>query len=163
MRKFFIALLLVSCAGTSSNQPVATQAEEAVVGPHQVAWKDMSKEQRGKYMKAVVMPEMAAAFSAFSTKEFPDPSCATCHGENAKDKGFAMPNPDILKLPATMEGFEKLGQEHPRGMKFMTDQVKPMMAKLLDLPNFNPEDPQPGAFSCGSCHTFEEEVAQAAP
>src|SRR3712207_8458735 len=47
---------------------------------------------------------------------------------------------------STQAGFEQLQKDHPKGLKFMAEQVKPEMAKLLGLPEYDPANPQPGAF-----------------
>lgn len=116
----------------------------------------MTKEQRGKYMRAVVMPKMKEIFTAFDAKEFEKVNCATCHGAGVKEGSFKMPNPDIFVLPATMPEFEALGKQKPEWMKFMATQVKPEMAKLLGMPEFDPKNPQPGTFGCSSCHTMKK-------
>jgi hypothetical protein len=37
----------------------------------------------------------------------------------------------------------------------MTRRIKPAMAKLLDLREFDPAAPQPDAFGCHGCHRVE--------
>jgi hypothetical protein len=166
---FVVLLAAASCGGSNhaapppaapdaaapppAPAPAPTAPSEPVVGPPQVAWKDMTKQQRGKYMNAVVMPKMKEIFTAFDAKEFEKVTCATCHGAGAKDGSFHMPNPDILVLPGTPAEFEALAKQKPEWMKFMATKVKPEMAKLLGLPEFDPKNPQPGTFGCSSCHT----------
>jgi hypothetical protein len=130
---------------------------EAVVGPPQVAWKDMTKEQRGKYMAKVVMPKMKPLFQSFDPKGFAKFECETCHGGGAKDHSFKMPNPDIFVLPnpETKGAFEALAKDKGDWMKFMATQVKPQMAELLGLPQWEPQNPDPNAFGCFQCHTHK--------
>jgi hypothetical protein len=146
-------------------KPAAAKPAEggAVVGPPAVAWKDMTKEQKGKFMKAVVVPKMKPAFQAFDADQFKKFDCRTCHGKDPKAKEFKMPNPDIYVLPGTPAGFGELMQKKPKWMKFMGEQVKPQMAALLGLPNFDPKKPEPGAFGCMACHTTKKEEGAAAP
>src|SRR5882672_11487407 len=63
--------------------PAAPAAEASppakVVGPPDVAWKDMSVEQKGKFMKAVIMPKMKGVFQEFDATAFAKFNCATCH------------------------------------------------------------------------------------
>lgn len=145
----------LSCAtqkSTTQGAPETAEEQGPVVGPPEVAWKDMTHEQRGTYMKKVVQPRMAQVFRAFDPEEFKEFRCATCHGKDAKERDFKMPNPHLKELPTTEEGFQELMQKKPEWMKFMGQQVKPEMAKLLGLPEYDPKNPQPGQFGCGACH-----------
>lgn len=112
----------------------------------------MPKEQRGKFMAMVVVPRMRPVFQAFDSKEFAEFGCKTCHGKNARERGFEMPNPEILALPSTHAEFSALMKEKPEWVKFMSEKVTPEMASLLGAP-FDPQNPPPGAFGCGNCHT----------
>lgn len=136
-------------------QETAPAAQEAVVGPPQVQWKDMTKQQRGKYMAMVVMPKMKEVFQGFDKEKFAKVTCGTCHGPGAQDHSFAMPNPEIFVLPPP-EGFAPLMQKEPEWVKFMAEKVKPTMATLLGMKEFDPANPQPGTFSCNNCHTVKE-------
>lgn len=131
-------------------------AEAPAAGPPQ-PWKEMTAEQRGKYMKEVVTPKMKAAFQAFDRKEFKKFGCDTCHGTDAKARKFKMPNPDIYALPSTPAAFAPLMEKKPRMMKFMGEVVKPQMAALLGLPEFDPKKPEAGGFGCTGCHTMKKE------
>ncbi|MES1205358.1 MAG: hypothetical protein ABUS79_05425 [Pseudomonadota bacterium] len=133
-------------------------AEGKVVGPPQIAWKDMSYAQKKAYMKDAVMPTMKPIFQAFDAKKFKTVECRTCHGEDGPDRKFKMPSNDIHPLPNTKEGFEaKLKTEPtwPKWTDFMAKKVEPAMGKLLDVAVFNPQKPVQGAFSCGNCHKLE--------
>src|SRR4051794_29907662 len=72
-------------AGAKAAPPAAAAAAAApaaggkVVGPPEVAWKDMTKEQRGKFMKVVVTPKMKGVFQEFDPVHFKQFNCATCH------------------------------------------------------------------------------------
>jgi hypothetical protein len=135
----------------------ASPEPKEVVGPPKVAWKDMTKEQKGKYMKAVVTPKMKVAFQEFDPKVFKTFNCATCHGKEAKAREFKMPNPEIHPLPPTPEAYMAMMKKKPeweKWSKFMGEQVEPKMAGLLALPVFDPKKPDPGAFGCQGCHTI---------
>jgi hypothetical protein len=155
--------VLSSCATKNSSsraEPApAAEAEksEALVGPPQVAWKDMTKEQRAKFMKAVVTPKMKELFVAFNAKDYANFNCKTCHGDGVKDRSFKMPNPALEDLPATPAGWGELQKEHPEILKFMGETVKPQMAALLGLEPFDPQNPKPGTFGCQNCHTTEKQ------
>ena len=133
-------------------------AKTKVVGPPEVAWKDMKYVQRREYMKTAVMPKMKPIFQNFDGKTFADFTCETCHGADAGKRKYKMPSPDIKPLPNTPEAFQaKLKSEPtwPKWTKFMGGEVEPTMAALLGLPAFNPEKPDKNAFSCAGCHRLE--------
>jgi hypothetical protein len=56
-------------------------------------------------------------------------------------------------LPASAAEFGALREKKPRWMKFMAEEVKPQMAALLGLREFDPKAPDPKAFGCKGCHT----------
>jgi hypothetical protein len=150
-------LLLASATVACSHAPPAPQGEEApVVGPPQVAWKDMTKEQRGRYMKARVLPRFKELMASFAPEHEGEVNCATCHGKSAKDHSFKMPNPDLKVLPATQEGWQHLNEAKGEWVKFMTEKVKPEIAALLGLEPFDFRNPKEGAFGCDNCHTMEQ-------
>jgi hypothetical protein len=164
-----LACALGACA-TSSPDPASSPppAERAppppaapppaagdVVGPPQVAWKEMTKEQKGKFMKSVVVPKMKPLFTSFDAEFFPKVDCATCHGKDAKARGFKMPNPELYVLPGTPAEFAEVAQKKPKWVKFMAETVKPQMAALLGLPEFDPKNAQPGTMGCHNCHTVK--------
>jgi hypothetical protein len=143
-----------TAAPASQPQADGTQATEApAAAPVQVAWKDLPKEQRGKFMASVVVPRMKEVFRAYDPKAFAEFGCKTCHGKSARDRGFEMPAPEIPVLPSTHEEFGALMKNKPEWVKFMAEKVTPEMATLLGAQPFNPKNPQPGAFGCSACHT----------
>jgi hypothetical protein len=156
-----LALSLAACGGKSSPPataaPAAAPAEDdgPVVGPPQVAWKDMTTEQRGRYMAKVVVPAMEPLFKGFDAKRFADFSCDTCHGKGVEDQTYKMPNPDILALPkpGDQAAFAPIYEKHPEMVQFMGGKVMPEMARLLGLEPFDYTNPKPDAFGCTGCHT----------
>ena len=130
----------------------AAESDTKPSGPPQ-PWKDMTAEQRGKYMKEVVVPKMKVAFQEFDGDEYKKFGCQTCHGKQAKAKKFKMPNPDIFVLPATAAEFAPLMEKKQKAMNFMRNTVKPQMAALLGMPEFDPKKPDAGGFGCTGCHT----------
>jgi hypothetical protein len=184
MKKLSILVLLaaISCGGGNegappASSPSATPASSAAPatpatsaapassapasdapagGAGAVAWKDMNKQQRGKFMRENVMPKMKELFTAHDAKRFEKFNCATCHGSGAADGSFKMPNEKLPALPAPPEGFEALGKKQPDMMKFMAMKVKPEMAKLLGDKEMDPKNPQAGGFGCMNCHTMKK-------
>lgn len=149
----FAVLVVAACGGS---QPAAESApgESAEPAPAAAdsgkAWADMNKGERASYMMQVVQPKMKVLFQEFDAKHFATFNCATCHGEGAKNKSFAMPDAAIPKIPGNMEGFEKLKAEKPEMVKFMMETVVPEMAKLVNEPVFDPATGK--GFGCGECH-----------
>jgi hypothetical protein len=175
-----LALPLLIAAGTGTAAPTTPPADKAapaapatppaagaaadgekVVGPPEVAWKDMTGPQRGKFMKAVIVPKMKPLFQEFDAKEFAKFGCDTCHGKDAKAKKFKMPNPEIHALPGSHEAFDVMMKKKPSWAKwapFMSEKVVPTMATLMGLPKFDPAKPDPGAFGCANCHTIDKKL-----
>jgi hypothetical protein len=123
-----------------------------------IAWKDMTAQQRGRFMKDVVTPKLKATFQAYDPDLFATFDCQTCHGSKAKARKFKMPGPDVHALPATPVAFMAALDKKPswkKWTKFMSEQVEPQVAQLLGVPVFDPKKPDAGGFSCQACHTLE--------
>lgn len=147
-----------SATPTASAAPAASSAApeaDKVVGPPEVKWADMDTKQRGKFMAAVVMPKMKELFAEFDPKAFGTFTCGTCHGKDAKERAFKMPNPALFVLPSAPAEFGKLMKDKPNWVKFMGEKVKPEMAKLLGKEPFDMKNPKPGQFGCAECHTMK--------
>jgi cytochrome c553 len=156
-----IALPPVSGAAPETAPAAAPAAGAKVVGPPEVAWKDMTADQRTKFMKAVVTPKMRKVFQEFDAEKFKKVDCSTCHGKNAKEKKFKMPNPDadIAPLPPTPEAYKAALEKKPtwpKWSKFMGETVEPQVAAMLGKPVFDPKKPDPTAFGCIACHTLDK-------
>lgn len=137
---------------------VLSTADAKVVGPPDVAWKDMTPKQKGAYMKAVVTPKMKPLFQAFDAQQFKKFNCETCHGKGAAEREFKMPSPDIKPLPGTPEAFMaklKTEKDWPKWTDFMKGKVVPAMSELLAVKEFDPKAPDPAAFGCRNCHRIE--------
>jgi len=96
-------------------------------------------------MKQVVVPTMATLFQGHDPEKFADFGCKTCHSEAADRGHFHMPNDKLTKLKLA-----DLSQFDQHDVDFMTNEVKPMMAKLLKEPLHSPEEPH--GFGCLHCH-----------
>lgn len=158
MRLTSTFLLPASVVGLLLIPSGVRNGDAKTVGPPEVAWKDMTYDQKRQYMKVAVNPKMRKVFQAFDPKKFKTFNCETCHGQGATERKYKMPSPDIHPLPNTPEAFEaKLKAEPtwPKWTKFMAGEVEPAMGKLLAVPVFNPKQPVEGAFSCGACHKLE--------
>jgi cytochrome c553 len=141
-----LCLFVTACGGGDDGEPATT--------PEPTAYKDMSFDQRAAFMTKVVLPEMQETFVAFDAK-FESMSCATCHGAGATDGTYAMPSPEIAPLPPEEEFAEyMMDPEHAKWGQFMLDEVWPQMAKLLQVPVYDPATHTDG-FSCANCHTVK--------
>jgi len=105
-------------------------------------------------MKKTVLPKMSAEFQAFDAKRFENFSCATCHGDGAKDGSFKMPNPKLPKLPMDHAKMKAIADKKPDMMKFMGGKVKPDMASLLGKDPWD-EKTAPQGFGCMGCHIMQ--------
>lgn len=94
-------------------------------------------------MDEVVMPRMKQLFQEAAPDEFAEMDCRTCHGQDAKERHFEMPNPALPKL-STGGDFEVEMRDHPDMTKFMKNVVVPEMIKAL---------PGVEGFGCFNCHT----------
>jgi hypothetical protein len=129
--------------------PAAAAPAAAAPGAAKIDWEKMDKKARKEYMKKTVLPEMKKAFVEFDAKHYKKMNCVTCHGEGA-NKDFKMPNPQLPKLPTDEAGFKALSEKKPDAVKFMGTKVKPMMASLLGLPEWTPQNMN--GFGCYGCH-----------
>ena len=140
-----VCLFVAACGGGQDDDPAAEPT----------AYKDMSFEQRVMFMNDVVLPEMKAIFVAFDPK-FEGMSCVTCHGNGTIDGTYAMPSSEVPRLPATEEEFLEYIKDPEKGKwsQWMMDEVWPEMARLLEVPVYDPEK-NPNGFSCSNCHKVE--------
>lgn len=148
---FVAALSLLAC-GKKDTPPQTTDSTKTVV----FNWKTMTHDQKKDYMKNVVMHKMRPLFHDLDPERFEKINCKTCHQEDGVEQdSFKMPNPDILKLPATPAGWKKLsGGKDSTMLKFMAEVVKPQMAELLHMTPFDPKT-NTGEFGCNNCHMTE--------
>lgn len=150
MRVVVLVGLLMAACGIKRAEP-----PKAALGPPEIAWKDMSRDQRMTYMEKVIVPTMKPVFQEFDKLRFAEFGCKTCHGVGVDDTSFEMPNNALLSLPATVEEMVPLVKEKGPWVEFMTRRIKPTMARLLDLREYDPASPQPDAFGCHGCHRVE--------
>lgn len=123
--------------------------------PEKKAYKDLTLDEKKKFMATEVMPAMGKTFGEFDAKEFGKFECVTCHGDGAKgDKAsFKMPNPKLPKLNPK-DNFKKHAAKHQKDLDFMMQKVTPQMAQLLGAQPFDPATGQ--GFGCGGCHEMKK-------
>jgi len=114
-----------------------------------VAWADKSHEQKAAFMKAKVVPAVAAIW-----KESPSPGdkvdCTLCHGQGAKEGKFDMPNPGLPVLDPKNK-FEA-HQDQPEWLQFMGKKLMPTMVETLGVAPYDPATHE--GFGCFACHTM---------
>lgn len=131
-------------------EPTASATPTAEPTPPPKTWKDLSFDERKKFMATEVMPAMSKTFAEFDAKEFAKFECVTCHGDAGKgDKAtFKMPNPKLPKLDPK-DNFKKHAKKQ-KELDFMMQKVTPQMMQLLGAQPFDPASGQ--GFGCGGCH-----------
>ncbi|MFO0685333.1 MAG: hypothetical protein U0234_24955 [Sandaracinus sp.] len=165
MRKLsalFVVALLGCGGGSSSGSTESSGGGDSAGGETATttwpAWDDMTQEQRGHYMAEVVVPAMQPIFQERDATRYADFGCATCHGANAHDVAFHMPNGIH---PLTHADITATFQSTEPSATWMTQRVWPEMARLIGEPQFNPETGE--GFSCMNCHANAEAAATATP
>ncbi len=161
MRKlsFVLVLALFGCGGGSSSSTSGSSGGSDTSGGDTAtttwpAYADMTPEQRGHYMAEVVVPTMRPIFQERDATRYADFGCATCHGANAHDVQFRMPNG---VHPLSHADIMATFQSSEPSATWMTQRVWPEMARLVGEPQF---DPQTGAgFRCTNCHADGEPPA----
>ncbi|MDQ3034039.1 MAG: hypothetical protein M3Y87_16610 [Myxococcota bacterium] len=147
------ALTTLGCGGSSASPATASHTSEGVAeipGPPR-PWPALSRAERAQHMSAQVLPRMRELFAAYDGERYADFDCTTCHGDDARERGFAMPSPSLLPLhPTGSEGQHQTVRDHPEGVRFMYGRVLPMMQSLLAAPPFD-ETTREG-FTCYACH-----------
>ena len=145
-----------ACAGSPPPVAASGASPTAAGGPGasgtapNAEWAGMTRPERRDYMRMVVMPKAKELFVAFDPARYGKMSCGTCHGDGAEDGTFKMPNPKLARLPPSPEGFKQLIAAKTAACQFMLVKLKPTMAALLGMPQFNP-DTRAG-FGCKNCH-----------
>lgn len=156
-----VALVLAACGSnpqstttpSGSTGPTApwtpTPAKEgATVALPDVPFADLDQDQRIAFMKQKVMPVMKPIFQNHDAKDFAGFGCKTCHGEQAKEGHFDMPNPKLPKLD-----FNDLSEFKKEDLEWMGKEVMPTMGKVLNLPLYSKDNPK--GFGCLACHTLK--------
>lgn len=111
----------------------------------------LTHDEKVKFMKTKVMPEMKPAFQKFDAKEYANFGCKTCHGKDPQKTKYKMPNPGLPKLDFAAL---KAGKQKPEVAKFMADVVKPEMARILQQPEYTEQNPK--GFGCLECHEMKK-------
>lgn len=154
--------VLLGCGGASSESSSSTTPPpEPVAGPPR-PWAEMSHGERARYMGVEVVPRMQVLFEGYSAERFAVVTCATCHGVDAAERHYAMPNPHLLALHDTgTPGQRETVDRFPQGVRFMFNHVTPTMQTLLGAASHDAATGE--GFTCYACHPHagSDEVALA--
>jgi hypothetical protein len=133
-----VALPLVICAVllASCTKPPVSPPPAKTIAPDD-EWKDTTWEERHDLMTWSVLPAMARSFQAFEKAENAKLTCRSCHGVDAEERSYAMPNPTLLALdPAVLPSSASAPV-----VDFMNSIVVPRMRELTGNPSL-------GCFQC---------------
>lgn len=164
MKKLVLVLLFAACGGktaaTTSNTTPAAGGDTAAAALPDVAFDKLDHDQQIEFMKQKVVPAMKPIFQNHDAKKYAEFGCTTCHGDQAKEGHFDMPNANLPKISYAKEYYAKF---KPEDLQWMGKDVMPTMAGLLKMPpSFTDPAPKQG-FGCAGCHTFDDSSKPAAP
>jgi hypothetical protein len=113
-----------------------------------VSWAQKSPQQRMELMSLVVYPSMKEAFQSHDAARWGDFSCETCHGDDGKARGYAMPNA-VTPLSAA-DPIADGNAMDAEVTKFMVEVVVPRMMEHLGTGASSADNPD--GIGCLSCH-----------
>jgi len=151
MRLLVAVVLVASACGSkspSSSTMPGGEGDSAAVALPDVPFEQLDQDQRAEFMKQKVVPVMKPLFQSHDAKDFAEFGCQTCHGAQAKDGHFDMPNPKLPKL-----NFNDLSKFKKEDLEWMHNDIEPTMGKILNKPLYSKENPK--GFGCLACHTAE--------
>lgn len=127
----------------------ASARELIGVHPPPEPWADMTREEQEYYMVATVLPIAAEDFRTYDASRYGSVTCNTCHGDDASERGYAMPSNYLPRLPAPGSPAWNTMAEGP-AFHFMAEVVTPTVVTQL---GFEPYNPATGTgFGCFGCH-----------
>ncbi|MGE0399195.1 MAG: hypothetical protein AB7T06_20965 [Kofleriaceae bacterium] len=152
-----LALSLVFAAACGSKSPPTTTptgggdegAGSATATLPDVPFEKLDHDQQIEFMKTKVVPTMQPIFQNHDATKYAEFGCKTCHGPGAEKGEFEMPNAGLPVLD-----FKDMSKHKKEDLEWMGNEVKPTMAKLLQEPEYSPENPT--GFGCVHCHTAKE-------
>ncbi|MEZ4365843.1 MAG: hypothetical protein R2939_06095 [Kofleriaceae bacterium] len=139
-----------SAGSAAGSADAGSAAAGSAAAPTTIIFAELDHEAQVDVMKTKVMPAMKAAFQQFDGKEFAKFTCKTCHGNDAKERDYEMPNPGLSRLDFA----ELEAGKHRKAAEFMGKVVKPEMARILGEAEYS--DDHPDGFGCLDCHLTKE-------
>jgi hypothetical protein len=153
---------LTGCGGGEEPAAASTDGEGVTAGAEAAAeawapFDEMDHETKGRYMAEVVMPVMNEVFAAAPASDrLPtEVSCETCHGDDAMEVGFVMPNTLYPLVPQEIAGmFTSEDEELAAISIYMAGPVEHRMAELLGRQPYDVETGE--GFGCLGCHAVAD-------
>lgn len=133
-----MTLLAGSCRAPATTETTTPSSSS------ETSFAELDLDHQIAFMKTVVVPAMKPVFQKHDPQKFADFGCVTCHGEDANLGDFEMPNTKLPKLD-----FSDLSRYDSRELDWMQHQVKPTMARLLDMQE---ADTAAQGLACFTCH-----------
>lgn len=90
-----------------------------------------------------VLPALARRFQPFEGTPYPELACRSCHGDDAEEVEFRMPNGLPSLDPSHMPSADSSNPEEARTTRFMAEVVLPTADRLMQAG---------GRLTCFSCH-----------
>jgi hypothetical protein len=143
------SLLLAAAAGACGPKNAGGGSDPALAAVPDVPFDQLNHDQKYTVMKHRVMPAMRPLFRSLDPERFTEFDCKTCHGSAVDRDEYHMPNDQLPKL-----NFADMSKYKQHYVTFMTNEVKPRMAKLLKLPEHTEQNPE--GFGCLNCHVEEK-------
>jgi cytochrome c553 len=142
-------IVLAACGSKPAATTTPQQADtSATVALPDLPFDSLDHDQRIAFMKQKVVPQMKPIFQNHAPKDFAEFGCKTCHGDQAKEGHFDMPNAKLPKL-----NFNDMSKFKKEDVDWMGHEVMPTMAKILGQPVYSKDNPK--GFGCLECHTQE--------
>ena len=159
MQRSMLALA-VALAGCGGGAPRAETSAHETAAPEYAApsrpWAELDHDARRAHMVQHVLPRTSELFTSYDDTRYADFSCTTCHGADASERNFAMPNPTLITLyPTGSVGQEAVLAQYTATCTFMYSRLVPAVVTMLGASEYDPATRQ--GFSCFSCHPRAEE------
>ncbi len=138
-------------AESETTTDTSTAGGEDTIPSPPTPWAEMSFDDKKAWMALEVTPRMAELFEGYDAERFAGFGCEGCHGENAQERDYEMPNPTIFTLYKTgsQEQLEMVNDMRPM-VNFMFRDVVPAMRTMLGQERFDAETGE--GFGCFACH-----------
>lgn len=133
--------------GTKAPAKDKPSAREVLgVGPPETPWGEMSMQEREFYMIGKVLPVTKEMFQAHDPETYAGFGCESCHGEDMREREFAMPSPDLPAVPEPgSNAYESMKRGLPELVRFMEEDVTPSVQSMLGVETFTCHDCHPSA------------------
>jgi cytochrome c553 len=148
MKLLVAAVIVLAACGSKPAATTTPREGEATAALPDAPWDSLDHDQRIQFMKQKVVPAMKPIFQNHDAKAFAEFGCVTCHGAQAKEGHFDMPNPGLPKL-----NFNDMSKFKKEDIEWMEKEVLPTMGNTLGKQLYSKDNPK--GFGCLACHTME--------